>query len=94
MLLDDELLIEAAVAGVLEEGAWFDKYERRSLTREESSRLAVPKADLQCSVMHFTAKKKGNKDGYIAYTHRCSSGFYDRPEDIPASKLKFVSSTS
>ena len=40
------------------------------------------------------AEKKGAKGGYIAYTHRCTSGFYDRPEDIPAKKLEFVSSTS
>jgi hypothetical protein len=93
-LLDDDLLIEVTIATYLEEKAWFDKYERRSLTREESSRLKVPKAELSCSVMHFTAKRKGQKDGYIAYTHRASSGFYDKPEDIPATKLKFISSTS
>ena len=77
----------------LEEKAWWDKYERRSLTPEESSRLKVPKAKLGCSVMHFT-HKGGGKGGYIAYTHRCASGFYDRPEDIPAKKLQFVSSTA
>lgn len=93
-LLDDGLLTEVTIAAYLEEKAWFDEYERRSLTREESSRLKVPKAELSCSVMHFTAKKKGRKGGYIAYTHRASSGFYDRPEDIPAAKLNFISSTS
>jgi hypothetical protein len=79
---------------MLEEASWLDKYERRSLTREESSRLRVPKDKLQCTVAYFEPKKKGAKGGYIAYTHRCTSGFYDRPEDIPVKKLEFVSSTS
>ena len=96
--MDDELLIEAAVSGVaidlLVEAAWWDKYEKRSLTADESSRLKVPKAKLGCTVMYMTPKKKGAKGGYIAYTHRCTSGFYDRPEDIPAKKLEFVSSTA
>jgi hypothetical protein len=92
--LDNELLVEAAIQEYLEEKAWWDKYEKRSLTKEESSRLKVPKAELQCSVMHFTPKSGKGEGGYIAYTHRASTGFYDRPEDIPAAKLKFVSSTS
>ena len=87
--LDDALLLEVA----LTESSWLDKYERRSLTADESSRLKVPKSELDCSVMHFT-HKKGGKGGYIAYTHRASTGFYDKPEDIPASKLNFISSTS
>ncbi len=91
--LDNELLVEAAVAEYLEEKAWWDKYEKRSLTKDESARLRVPKSELQCSVMHFT-HKRGGKGGFIAYTHRAATGFYDRPEDIPAAKLKFVSSTS
>jgi hypothetical protein len=72
---------------------FMDRYERRSLTREESSRLKVPQRDLQCSVMHFT-KKRGGGGGYVAYTHRARSKFYDRPEDIPAKTLEFISSTS
>jgi hypothetical protein len=94
LLLDDELVTEAAIDGILHEAAWWDKYDRRSLTAEESGRLKVPKSELQCSVMHFTPKKAGQKGGFIAYTHRCASGFYDKPEDIPAKKLRFVSSTS
>ena len=90
----DNLLIEMAADEALQEAAWWDKYEKRSLTAEESSRLKVPKAKLGCSVMYMTPKKKGAKGGYIAYTHRCASGFYDRPEDIPAKKLEFVSSTA
>ena len=93
-MLLDSLLIEMATDEALQEAAWWNKYERRSLTAEESSRLKVPKADLGCSVMFMTPKKKGAKGGYIAYTHRCTSGFYDRPEDIPAKKLEFVSSTA
>ena len=93
MLLDN-LLIEMAADDALQEAAWWDKYEKRSLTADESSRLKIPKAKLGCSVMHMTPKKKGAKGGYIAYTHRCTSGFYDRPEDIPAKKLEFVSSTA
>ena len=92
--MDDEMLIEMALVGALDEAAWWDKYEKRPLTADESSRLKVPKSKLGCTVMYMTPKKKGAKGGFIAYTHRCTSGFYDRPEDIPASRLKFVSSTS
>jgi hypothetical protein len=80
-------------AELLSEKAWWDKYERRSLTAEESKQLKVPKSELGCSVMYFE-DKKGKKKGYIAYTHRAASGFYDNPGDIPASKLKFISSTA
>lgn len=81
-------------AGLLVEAAWWDKYERRSLTREESSSLKVPKAELGCSVMHFSPKRGGGKSGYIAYTHRACTKMYDRPEDIPAKQLRFISSTA
>ena len=92
--LDDELLVESAIQEYLEEKAWWDKYEKRSLTRDESSRLKVPKSELQCTVMHFTPKSGKGEGGFIAYTHRAATGFYAKPEDIPAAKLKFVSSTS
>ena len=90
----DNFILELAEAEALEEAAWYDKYERRSLTREESSKLRVSKSELQCSVMHFTPKSGKGEGGYAAYTHRASSGFYARPEDIPATKLRFISSTS
>ena len=76
----------------LTEAAWWDKFVRRSLTREESSQLKVPKADLGCSVMHFT-DKKGKELGFRAYTHRTASKFYPRVSDIPEKVLQFVSST-
>jgi hypothetical protein len=72
----------------------FEKYEKRSLTRDESSKLKVPLKDLDCSVMHFKSKSGKQKDGYAAYTHRCWSGLYDSPDKIPEKKLKFISSTS
>ncbi len=82
---------------ILEEAktSFFDKFNKRSLTREESSQLKIPKKDLHCSVMFFSPKSSRTKEkgGYIAYTHRSSSGFYDKPGDIPIDKLKFVSST-
>ena len=91
--LDDELFLESSQPEVLNEGM-FEKYNRRPLNRSESSRLKVPKDELHCSVMYFTKKKDGSPVGYAAFTHRCFSGFYDSPEDIPAKKLHFVSSTS
>ena len=42
----------------------------------------------------YVTDKKGKPKGYIAYTHRAGTGFYDKPEDIPAKRLRFVSSTS
>lgn len=87
--MDELLMIEAA----LNEAAWWDKYKCRSLTREESAELKVPQKDLQCSVMHFESKD-GKKTGFVAYTHRACTSFYDKPGDIPAEKLKFISSTS
>ena len=89
-VLDDDLLVENA--DVLNE-SWLDKYIVRSITKAESAKLQVPKKDLHCSVMHFS-DKKGNPKGFIAYTHRAGSGFYDKIEDIPAKKLRFISSTS
>lgn len=71
-----------------------DKYDRRSLTKEEAAKLKVPKSELKCSVMYFEPKRKGTKGGYAAYTHRCFSGFFDSPDSIPKKKLLFVSSTS
>ena len=87
--LDDGMILESTI---LHED-WRDKYIIRSLTKEESSKLKVSKSELSCSVMYVT-DKKGKPKGYIAYTHRAGTGFYDKPEDIPAKKLRFVSSTS
>lgn len=36
---------------------------------------------------------KQDKDGYYATTHRARSKSYPTPEQIPASKLKFIDST-
>lgn len=101
MFLDNFFLLsevaesgDSSEAEFLLEAAWWDKYEKRSLTAEESSRLKVPKSELECSVSYMEPKSKGKKGGYIAYTHRASSGFYDSPEAIPAKTLKFISSTS
>jgi hypothetical protein len=94
--MDNELLVESAIEADLEsltEAAWWDKYKRRSLTREESGRLKVPQAKLDCTVMYFE-DKKGEKVGYAAYTHRAATKFYPEPEAIPAEKLEFISSTS
>jgi hypothetical protein len=94
---DMTLLVELAqfeARTVLAEASWMDKYDRRSLTKDESAKLKVPKEKLSCSVMYFEPKRKGTKGGYMAYTHRASSGFFDKPEDIPEKKLLFISSTS
>lgn len=93
-MLDGELLIELAVQDfeVLDE-ATKKKYIVRSLTRAESAELQIPKAKLGCTVSYFE-DARGKKLGYRAYTHRCCTNFYDEPGDIPAGKLKFVSSTA
>jgi hypothetical protein len=61
---------------------------KRSLTRTEANQLRIPKHELQCSVSHVQGK------GYFAHTHRARSKFYPKPGAIPASALRFVSSTS
>ena len=99
MLYSDNFFLEVGDfsipddAFIISEASWMDKYERRALTREESSRLRVPKAELKCSVMYLKAKR-GDKAGFVAYTHRCMSKFFPRPEDIPVKTLKFISSTA
>jgi hypothetical protein len=60
---------------------------RRSLTTEEEGKLRVPKDKLECSVGFVPGR------GYVAWTHRARSKFYDCPSKIPARALKFIGST-
>jgi len=95
MDLDIELLIEIAIQKDIEilNEKYRKKLIKRSLTRAESSQLKVSQSELSCSVGYFE-DSRGKKLGYRAYTHRAGTKYFDKPGDIPAASLKFISSTS
>lgn len=73
---------EGMAAGLL-----IDEKNARPLTQQESLLAKELFGNIKCMIMKA-------KQGYFAATNRARTGFYAKLEDIPVSKIKFVSSTT